>query len=77
VQVATGKHSSEGHSEAKDVLTLEVESGETYYVQGSLSVGVLAGHPNLAPSSKEAFEALKAKLKDNTGKDLDPPGDKK
>jgi hypothetical protein len=76
VQVATGKHSYEVHSEAKDVLTLEVESGETYYVQGSLSVGVLAGHPNLAPSSKEAFEALKAKLKDNTGKDLDPPGDK-
>src|SRR4249920_8327 len=34
VQVATGKHSYEVHSEAKDVLTLEVESGETYYVQG-------------------------------------------
>lgn len=77
VQVPTGKHSYEVHSEAKDVLTLEVESGETYYVQGGLSVGVLAGHPNLSPSTKETFEGLKAKLKDNTGKDLDPPDKKK
>ena len=78
VQVPVGKHTYDVHSEAKDVLTLEVESGESYYVVGALSVGVFAGHPNLSPSTKEAFEALKAKLKDNTGKDLDPPeADKK
>ena len=77
VQVPPGKHSYEVHSEAKDVLTLEVEPGETYYVQGSLSVGVMAGHPNLSPATKEAFEGLKTKLKDNTGKDLDPPDAKK
>ena len=78
VQVPVGKHTYDVHSEAKDVLTMEVESGESYYVVGALSVGVFAGHPNLSPSTKEAFEALKAKLKDNTGKDLDPPeADKK
>jgi hypothetical protein len=73
VQVPVGKHTYEVHSEAKDDLTLEVDSGDTYYVIGGLSVGVMAGHPNLSPSNKEAFEALKAKLKDNTGKDLESP----
>ena len=73
VQVPVGKHTYDVHSEAKDVLTMEVESGETYYVIGTLSVGVLAGHPNLSPSTKDVFDGLKAKLKDNTGKDLESP----
>jgi hypothetical protein len=54
-----------------------VESGETYYVQASISMGVVAGHSNLAPSTKDVFEGMKAKLKDNTGKDLDPPKEEK
>jgi hypothetical protein len=70
IQVPVGKHEYVVHSEAKDVLTLEVESGETYYVVGAISMGFLAGHPNLSPSSKETFDGMKAKLKDNTGKDL-------
>ena len=77
VQAPVGKHSYDVHSEAKDILNMEVESGETYYVISGLSMGVMAGHPNLAPSTKEAFEALKPKLKDNTGKDLDSPDEKK
>ena len=77
VQVPVGKHEYVTQTEAKDVLTLEVESGETYYVQASISMGVMAGHGNMAPSTKDAFEGMKAKLKDNTGKDLDPPEEKK
>ena len=73
VQAPVGKHEYVTQTEAKDVLNLEVESGETYYVQASISMGVMAGHGNMAPSTKEAFEGMKAKLKDNTGKDLDPP----
>jgi hypothetical protein len=76
VQVPTGKHAYEVHSEAKDVLTLEVESGETYYVVGAISMGFMAGHPNLSPSDKGTFDGMKAKLKDNTGQDLDPADDK-
>jgi hypothetical protein len=75
VQVSTGKHVYEVHSEAKDVFTLEVESGETYYVVGAISMGFMAGHPNLSPSDKGTFEGMKAKLKDNTGQDLDPVED--
>jgi Protein of unknown function (DUF2846) len=73
VQVPVGKHEFVTQTEAKDVLNLEVDSGDTYYVQASISMGVMAGHGNLAPSTKDAFEGMKAKLKDNTGKDLDPP----
>ena len=73
VQVPVGKHEFVTQTEAKDVLNLEVESGDTYYVQASIAMGVMAGHGNLAPSTKDAFEGMKAKLKDNTGKDLDPP----
>jgi pyruvate/2-oxoglutarate dehydrogenase complex dihydrolipoamide acyltransferase (E2) component len=70
VQVPVGKHQYVVHSEAKDVLTLEVDSGETYYVIGGISMGFLAGHPNLSPSTKAVFDGMKEKLKDNTGKDL-------
>ena len=77
VQVPAGKHEYVTKTEAKDVLNMEVEPGETYYVQASISMGVAAGHSNLAPSTKETFDGMKAKLKDNTGKDLDPPKDKK
>ena len=71
VQVAAGQHKYEVHSEAKDALTLEVDAGETYYVISGISMGFMAGHPNLSPSTKEVFDGMKDKLKDNTGKDLD------
>ena len=74
IDVPAGKHEYVVHSEAKDVLTLEVESGETYYVIGGITVGVFAGHPNLSPSDKATYEGMLPKLKDNTGQDLDPPG---
>ena len=73
IDVPVGKHQYEVHSEAKDALTLEVESGETYYVIGGVSMGVFAGHPNLSPSDKPTYEGMLPKLKDNTGQDLDPP----
>ncbi|MCC2637083.1 MAG: hypothetical protein K0Q68_802 [Moraxellaceae bacterium] len=57
-----GKHSYVVHSEAKDVLTLEVEAGEVYYVQGTINMGFMAGRPNLSPSTAAAFEAEKSKL---------------
>ncbi len=74
VEVPAGKHEYVVHSEAKDVLTLEVVPGETYYVIGGITVGVFAGHPNLSPSDKATYEAMLPRLEDNTGQDLDPPG---
>lgn len=76
VSVPVGKHEYVVHSEAKDVLTLEVESGETYYVIGGISMGFMAGHPNLSPSDQATFDKMKGKLTDNTGKDLGGADDK-
>lgn len=64
LHVKPGTHEYVVHSETKDVLTLEVEAGQTYYIQGTLGAGILAGRPNLSPSDQGTFEAIKAKLKE-------------
>ena len=61
--VEPGTHQYTVHSEAKDVLTLEVEAGETYYVQGTITMGFMAGRPNLSPSDQAAFDGIAGKLK--------------
>lgn len=58
-----GTHEYRVHGETKDVLTMEIEAGETYYVQGTLGMGIVAGRPNLAPTDAAAFNALADKLK--------------
>jgi hypothetical protein len=63
IAATPGRHEYEVHSEAKDILPVEVEAGEVYYVSGSLSMGVMVGRPNLTPSDAAAFEAVRAKLK--------------
>ena len=62
-QVEPGAHTYVVHSEAKDVTNTEVEAGETYFLAGSISMGFMAGHPNLSPSDVAGFEALLPKLK--------------
>jgi hypothetical protein len=62
VAAEPGTHQYTVHSEAKDILTLEIESGETYYVVGSVSMGFLVGHPNLSPSDEGTFDKMSAKL---------------
>jgi hypothetical protein len=65
VAVDPGTHIYTVHSEAKDNLTLEVEAGETYYVSSGITMGFMAGHPNLAPSDEATFDPLQPKLKLN------------
>lgn len=61
--VEPGTHSYTVHSETKDVLTMEVEAGETYYVQGTITMGFMAGRPNLSPSDQATFDGMADKLK--------------
>lgn len=58
--VEPGKHSYNTEGEAKDVLTLEVEADETYFVKCNIGMGVMSGRANLSPASTEDF-AKKAK----------------
>lgn len=58
-----GAHQYTVHSEAKDVLNIEVEAGETYYVLGSVTMGIFAGRPNLSPSDETIFSGMSKDLK--------------
>jgi hypothetical protein len=62
--VPPGKHEYFVRSEARDVLDVEVEAGETHYVRGTFTSGFAAQRPNLSPSSKQAFEALRGELEE-------------
>lgn len=63
VQVDPGAHEYDVHSEKHDVTNIEVEAGETYFLSASISMGFMAGRPNLSPSDAAGFEAVMAKLK--------------
>jgi hypothetical protein len=58
-----GTHTFAVHSEVTNKLTLEVDAGETYYVIGGISMGLIVNHPNISPAQKVDFDALSAKLK--------------
>ncbi len=62
-QVEPGKHTYTVHSEAKDVTNIEVEAGETYFVVGAITMGFMAGRPNLTPSTAAAFQTEMKKMK--------------
>jgi hypothetical protein len=65
---APGAHTftAKTEPEFKDRLTLKVDAGETYFVEGGLTHGVVIGVPNLTPSDNAAFAAA--------AKDLKPAG---
>ena len=58
---APGTHVFSVESEAKDVLTMETESDETYYVECNISMGIMVGRPNLSPADKAKFDIQLAK----------------
>jgi hypothetical protein len=66
-QTSPGAHEYSVKSEAKDVLRLEVEDGETQYVRCAINAGIGVGRPNLSPQSREDFD------KRGRGLDLLPP----
>jgi hypothetical protein len=61
--VDPGTHTYEVHSEVKNDLTLEVDAGETYYVVGTITMGMVVNRPNIAPAEKAQFDAISGKLK--------------
>lgn len=49
-----GKHTYLAETEARAVVTLNVEAGKTYYIEGSVGMGFWAGRPEL----REITEAV-------------------
>lgn len=57
-----GVHSYAVKSEATDTLRMEIEPDETYFAKCAITMGVMAGRPNLSPSDEAAFTGMKLKL---------------
>ncbi|HEX7758176.1 MAG TPA: hypothetical protein VF459_01645, partial [Caulobacteraceae bacterium] len=51
-----GTHTYTAATENKDTLKLEVDDGETYYVRGQVTMGLMIGEANLSPSDQATFE---------------------
>jgi hypothetical protein len=71
-----GSHSYTVKSEATDLLTLEVEPGETYYVKCKIKMGIMVGRPNIAPSTQAEFDGLSQKLEYVDADDIGPKAEK-
>ena len=56
IDVPPGRHQFMVSQELGDVLHLEAEAGETYYVGIRIHTGIWAGHPNLYPVTRGTFE---------------------
>jgi hypothetical protein len=63
--VAPGDHtySATTEPEIKDKLTLEVDTGETYFVEGGLTKGLVMSVADLTPSTPAAFSKASKDLK--------------
>ncbi|WP_369027148.1 DUF2846 domain-containing protein [Qipengyuania sp. RANM35] len=73
MQTTPGRHEFTVKSEAKDVLALEVEEGETQYAKCKIKMGIIVGRPDLAPATEDEFRKGKFKMVD--AEDMGPaPG---
>ncbi len=64
VHVTTpGKHTYTTKSEATDTLNIEAEPDATQYVKCKIAAGIMAGRPNLSPSTREEFDSKSKSLK--------------
>lgn len=64
VRLTPGEHSFSAslEPEFKDHLTLKVDPGETYYVEGITTHGAVVGAADLTPSDKAHFDAVSSQL---------------
>jgi len=72
LNTAPGAYEFNAKSEAKDVLNLEVDAGDTTYVKCTIKMGVMAGRPNLSPSNAEEFNEKRSGLKYVDSDDIGP-----
>jgi len=54
---APGRHEFTVQTEAKDVLALEVESGETQFASCKIKMGMFVGRPDIRPATEAEFHA--------------------
>ena len=57
-----GKHTYSSETESKSSVLIDVQAGQTYYVEGGIGVGYWAGVPKLDEVTKPVFDKVKSKL---------------
>jgi hypothetical protein len=62
-QTTPGVHEYMVKSEAKDVLRIAVEEGETHYARCAIGMGLVAGRPNLSSQDRADFDKRGKNLK--------------
>ncbi|WP_370034532.1 DUF2846 domain-containing protein [Qipengyuania mesophila] len=60
LRTTPGRHEFTVKSEAKDVLALEVEEGETQFAKCKIKMGIMVGRPDLSPAKEEEFRGMKS-----------------
>jgi len=72
-----GPHTFTMNGEVTDTLHVEVDAGETQYVQQTLGVGIMSARPHITPSDKATFDGMpNLKLSDKKPTDLKPSASK-
>jgi hypothetical protein len=68
-----GPHTFTMNGEVTDTLHVEVDAGETQYVQQTLGVGIMSARPHITPSDQATFDSMpKLKLSEKKPTDLKP-----
>lgn len=58
-----GKHTFWAETEARAAVTLDVQAGQTYYIEGSVGMGMWAGRPELREITRPLADRLLPDLK--------------
>ena len=58
-----GKHTYSAETEARSSVTLDVQPGQIYYIEGGIGIGFWAGRPQLSEVTKPIFDKVKPDLK--------------
>lgn len=62
-RTSPGKRTFWAETEAKAAVTLDIEAGKTYYIEGSVGLGMWAGRPELTEITKPMADKLLPDLK--------------
>lgn len=55
-QAAPGKHTYWAETESRAAVTIQVEAGQTYYIEGGVGMGIWAGRPELTEITGKVAE---------------------
>lgn len=62
-QATPGKHTYSAETEARSSVTLDVQPGQIYFIEGGIGMGFWAGRPQLAEVTKPIFDKVRPDLK--------------